>query len=578
MKRKSILYVAVTLLTLTATLTFAATPVWTAKLHESAKWQTVTEIGTLLVGTEGSLCSFDSENGNSLWTRDDLKKTAQFNVRELPGTPVLLVNNHSGQMNPKTKILALDIATGKTLWETPEEQGYPIGIFPVLAKNLVLVFANAWQKEGGAGIYMSALEIETGKKLWETKYAKPSDVPLHPADNSGRFFVTLDLSGHQEPVVQGDLLYLSFAGVHCFDLNTGTKKWGTEFRTVPKQGWKRASAGLLFDDTTVFVSAVNNVRAFDKTSGALKWEGKKVWSGTIVEMQDAGDKLIVRLGGNFLEPSSRKWALEKPLEVLALEKATGNEVWRYKDIDDGITNLQLDKEHGVVLVADSGALVGLDLNSSGTAKEKFKVKLEFKRKLGGGEAAMKFGLGALGGISGIVKAAGSKDRLDIPVAITKQPAGYVVRGKQHLLAFDPGSQQIKWSTYYAAPGSSGFEMVMMTALTASVALSYNASYAAGQSSLDSASRNVHSSLDQFNKFADKRYSATKAARQNVYILTQVEEGKDKGVGLMAIDLNTGEPVGQVLLKEKDPDYAVDDVTGRLYYVKNKKEIQALDVK
>ena len=47
---------------------------------------------------------------------------------------------------------------------------------------------------------------------------------------------------------------------------------------------------------------------------------------------------------------------------------------------------------------------------------------------------------------------------------------------------------------------------------------------------------------------------------------------------MAIDLNTGEPVGQVLLKEKDPDYAVDDVTGRLYYVKNKKEIQALDVK
>ena len=154
----------------------------------------------------------------------------------------------------------------------------------------------------------------------------------------------------------------------------------------------------------------------------------------------------------------------------------------------------------------------------------------------------------------------------------------MVRGKQHLLAFDPAGQQIKWSTYYAAPGSSGFEMVMMTALTASVALSYNASYAAGQSSLDSASRNVHSSLDQFNKFADKRYSATKAARQNVYILTQVEEGKDKGVGLMAIDLNTGEPVGQVLLKEKDPDYAVDDVTGRLYYVKNKKEIQALDVK
>ena len=52
-------------------------------------------------------------------------------------------------------------------------------------------------------------------------------------------------------------------------------------------------------------------------------------------------------------------------------------------------------------------------------KEKFSVPLEFKRKLGGGEAAAKIGLGILGGISGITKAAikssSGKDRLDIPV-------------------------------------------------------------------------------------------------------------------------------------------------------------------
>jgi len=47
---------------------------------------------------------------------------------------------------------------------------------------------------------------------------------------------------------------------------------------------------------------------------------------------------------------------------------------------------------------------------------------------------------------------------------------------------------------------------------------------------------------------------------------------------MAIDMNTGDSVADVLLKDKEPEYAVDDVSGRLYYVNGKKELQAFTLK
>ena len=556
-------------------------PVWKTKLPDSVKWQQVTSAGTLLVGGSSSLSSLDPETGAIQWTRTEFSKTSPFNVREIAGTPILLVNDHSSMINPKTKVTALDVLTGATLWETEKEQGYPLGIFPVVARNLFLTFGNGYVEGEGAGFFMTAREITTGKKLWRVKCGGSNDVVLHPSDNSGKFFVTNDLSGNAEPVVEGDFVYLPYDGAACHDLRTGEKKWAHEFRAVPRE-FKRAAAGIVIDGDTVFASGVSKVVALDKASGTIKWQSKKVFSGTTVQLMPTADKLLVRLGGHFLEVGKREWKLEKPLRVLCLNKADGTEVWEYTGLSDGITNLQL-VDDKTVMIADAHNLVGIDLASVGKTKEAFSVPLEFKRKLGGGEAAAKIGLGLLGGVQGLAtgvgKSVSGKDRLDIPVNISKlDNTKVVVRGKQHLLCFDTASKTINWSVYYPAPGAPGWEMGIMIALTAAQGLQYNASYAAGQSSLHSASDNVAKTLEQFDRFQNKRYSATKSGRQQVYILTRVEEGKEKGVGLMAIDLSTGETTGQVLLKDREPDYAVDDVAGRLFYVNGKSEVQGFLLK
>ncbi len=61
-------------------------------------------------------------------------------------------------------------------------------------------------------------------------------------------------------------------------------------------------------------------------------------------------------------------------------------------------------------------------------------------------------------------------------------------------------------------------------------------------------------IRDYSAFVSKRYQATKATGKYVYILTNVQEGKEKGAGLIGVNLDTGETNRQVMLKDKNPDY------------------------
>jgi len=98
-------------------------------------------------------------------------------------------------------------------------------------------------------------------------------------------------------------------------------------------------------------------------------------------------------------------------------------------------------------------------------KEAFKVKLEFKNKIGAGAKAARMGMKfARGGLIGM----GKKDHdEDPPVTITlRANRTAVVQAKQHLLAFDTKGKTIPWSVEYAAPAVPNWERLVMFAITA----------------------------------------------------------------------------------------------------------------
>jgi hypothetical protein len=85
---------------------------------------------------------------------------------------------------------------------------------------------------------------------------------------------------------------------------------------------------------------------------------------------------------------------------------------------------------------------------------------------------------------------------------------------------------------------------------------------------------IHSSLDRDNSVAGKRKSATKDSENHSFLLTKVEDGAEKGVGLMGISLANGEGEKKFVLGTKEPDHQIDEVIGRLFCFKGKVTIVA----
>lgn len=551
----------------------ASTTLWNRKLPADVKWYERTSLGTLLIGTDGALLSVNPEDGAVLWQRDDFKKTNRNNAREIVGTPFMVANHYEGMGNIKVTFELLDFLTGTKVWATPQMMGQYLDTIPVPEKNLVIFVVNTYDgKENG--IHFRAHDLASGEMKWDVKFTKANGIPLHFADNSGKFMPTMDLSGYHDPVIDGDEMYVGYLGIHCVDLATGAIKWGVEFPAGDKN-LKRTYAPLRVEGDRIYGAGGGSVYAINRRTGETIWKSDRIskYAGLfkardnaiVSQLEIAGDKVFARYGGNF--SNGKQVVLKEPLGIVVLNAANGEDIYNVDKPKEGLTNLLVLPETNTVMFADAHNLYGLDISAAAPV-ETFKVPIEFKRKMGGGEIAQ-IGLGVLGGVQGLVKASmsQSKSRLDVPVAISRQNGHVVVQGKQHLLGFDPVAKTQKWSLYYAAP-SDTLAMAAMFAVTAAQGVVGNAQASQGtfgSSAYNQGYTTIHSGLDNYNKYAGKRKSATKSSETYSYILTKV--GKKKDLGIVGINLETGETDRELVLDTKEPDYLVDELLGCVYFFK-----------
>ena len=76
----------------------------------------------------------------------------------------------------------------------------------------------------------------------------------------------------------------------------------------------------------------------------------------------------------------------------------------------------------------------------------------------------------------------------------------------------------------------------------------------------------------FNELS-KRFKATAATQNSQFILTNL----DSGAGLVKINKDSGAVEKQILLKDKKPEYQVDEWAGILYYKADDNSIFAYDL-
>jgi len=554
--------------------TLAETPLWSFK---GAKWYSMMETGNVMVGQANGILMLDGASGKTLWTRADLGEIRENEYTELAGTPLLLISDNSGWAQRKTKLYALDTLTGETVWQTEKMLGYTVEVSPLYQKDMLVFLTIKDNRMNKDKPDIFALKMSTGELLWQNEYTEKVDLyGVEKKKRSGAGAMLLgsgggrsdrfDLSGENPPVFDGDSLYMTYAGLHRYNLADVKLVWKTLY-DVTDGSLKNTNGQAIIDGDAIYTSAQGIVRAIDKATGAVKWTTKDFGKGGIAEMQLYGDTLYGRMGGQFFSAKKGEWQKKSPIGVVALNKSNGATNWIYTGADESITNMVILPNDNTLLIADKSSLIGLDMASQGKVKESYKVKLKFKRALGAADVGGKAAAIAFGGIGGAFKK-GAK-RTDNPVSLVRQENGtVVVRGLQHLLAFNPTTKEITWSNKYAAPGISGWEQFVMTAITITAAAisQANESYQMQNGNYNSAFRENDRFLNlmsNYQQFMGKKFSASRASGNIYYVLTKIKGDDDSGSGLVGINMLTGNAERQIIFNDKSPDYEVDEATGRL---------------
>jgi hypothetical protein len=166
---------------------------------------------------------------------------------------------------------------------------------------------------------------------------------------------------------------------------------------------------------------------------------------------------------------------------------------------------------------------------------------------------------------------------EAPTSMAIRNGGILLSSSQNLmmLNFD-GSK--KFHEYYRSPGKSAFGAILAGALAVtSTVIASSAAVEAGMNRNTIGQYNQRGAQakiiqDGFSDIAsasfkelNKRFKATSSTENNQFVLTKL----DSGVGLVRINKDSGKKDKEVLLKDKDPSYEIDEIMGYLFYNKDK---------
>jgi hypothetical protein len=164
--------------------------------------------------------------------------------------------------------------------------------------------------------------------------------------------------------------------------------------------------------------------------------------------------ILVRLGGIFTTGS--KLDDSTPLGVVAYNKRNGNQAWFYPDAEGALTDLMISEQDDLVAFADGVMVIGIRLSSG---KPIFESAIEFFRLYGifeqeSGGFAISGGYsksgpgGTSGGGGGLGMFSSGMDLEDLPLDSDRLQHDVLIRGRHHILAYDPELRMIQWSILF----------------------------------------------------------------------------------------------------------------------------------
>ena len=363
-----------------------AQPAWQANLDGRISFYQTTDLGVVVAGTVNSLHAIDGQTGERLWRRET-GRISETAVTTVPDTDVLLITRDLGS---KSRLEAVDLISGSTLWQSEKVKGDVMQLAADPAADLIaVVLVKDARGSIGSEIMekpvVHVLRLSDGSELWKREL--DSDVEMMPArfgEKGGEVPFTLD--NYRPPLLLDGTLFVFYEGATSYDARTGKERDRERFK-VNEGGLALTEADPVFDASRIYISGRGRIRAVDRRSGEVAWKADDL--GTAAEMALIGKILYVRTGGQFTRLRDGEIESKGPFGVSAVDAETGKTLWRYKGADKGLTNFVF-ADANTIFIADRDDLITLDART-GKAASKLEHKVaraEFVLVNEGGQAVV----------------------------------------------------------------------------------------------------------------------------------------------------------------------------------------------
>lgn len=348
-----------------------AQPTWQANLDSKVRFYQTTDFGIVLAGTERSLYALDGQTGERMWRRETgrIEETA---VTPVPDTDVILFSRDLGG---KSRLEAVDVASGASLWQSEKAKGDVLQLAVDPANDLLAVVL-VKDPRGGANEELRrkpivhVLHLSTGEELWKKELDGEIElIASRFGEGLGEIAYTLD--NYRAPLLLDGRLFLFYEGATSYDARTGSEKEREKFK-VNEDGLALTEADPVFDDGRIYISGRGRIRAVNRRTGNVEWKADDL--GNCAEMALVGTTLFVRTGGQFTRLKDGEPESKGPYGVSAIDTRGGETLWRYKGADKGLTNFVF-ADAGTLLIADRDDLVSIDAK---TGKRLGKIEHEIE--------------------------------------------------------------------------------------------------------------------------------------------------------------------------------------------------------
>jgi len=593
------------------------TPTNTYTIDGKINFMKLTDTGILLIAHNDGFAGIKPESNKLIFDFKDYGSVKEEELQFIPATPYVVISQ-GGFAKLSSKKIVFDYVIGKQLFETKEngwKDAFSAQVF--IPQNKLIVSGIRTSKEKFAmavGIY----DLVTGKEEKLIYPVEPGKVTMGSVSVTGSIFM------------KDNLVYIPTSKeLICYDIKSNSRVWSAK---VDDLSWMTADESgkeiYGFENTNSGDTKIHKI----SSTGEVLWKDSQKVKGAVTRFEILPQGIAIV--SDVADKGGSVFSARAESKIMMLSAKDGEDLWdkapktkgyvqHFYVMDDGIlfgiqsgginkisfTGETLFKKplktgenihtmaltpKGMIYITDSDANI-IDLKTGESIWNKpIKYKnasavastYDAKNKrylISTGDDVV-----AIDENSGDVKTLSEFkfEEKEAPNSFSVRANGLLLTSDQNImmLNFD-GTKQ--FHEYYKSPGRSTFGKIMGGVMAvASTAASVSMAARAGANKNSIGQYNEYGrEADRASKmFADigsasfdymsKRFKASAATANAQFILTKL----DDGVGLVKINKDSGAKEKEIVLKDKKPEYEVDEYAGVLYYKKDNNTILSYDLK